>query len=114
MALTSHTLHNLSPRREALLPVRLPLQQVTRMQRVGSQLKDTAELTRWRSRPEAELLHEGRLLAGDERLELGVESRKVGVVLDRVERGVVAGVALVLPDVDCSSKVSIPNPPYST
>lgn len=80
------------------------------MQRVRSQLEDTAELTWWRGRPETELLHERRLLAGDERLELGVEGWEVGVILDGVERGVVAGVALVLPDVDCPSVSAFPQP----
>lgn len=44
---TSYTLHDFSPRTQTLLPVRLPLQQVAGVERVASELKDTAQLARW-------------------------------------------------------------------
>jgi hypothetical protein len=45
-------------------------------------------------------LHEGDFLGIDEFLEVVVEFGEFGVMLNRVEGGVVAGVALVFPDVD--------------
>jgi hypothetical protein len=96
---SSDTLHDLLPRLQALTPVVFPLKQVTRVQRISPQLKHTAELS-WRCRrPEAEFLHKTCALRFDELLQLVVELGKLGVVLDRVKGLVVAGVALVFPDV---------------
>ena len=76
------------------------------MECVSSQLKHASELSRRGGRPEAELLHEAGALRLDELLQLVIEFGKLGVVLDRVERLVVASVALVLPDVDESVAVA--------
>lgn len=97
----THTFHDLPPCRETLLPVRLPLEQVSRVQSVAPELEDAAELAGRGGGPEAEFLHQARALGVDEGLELAVELGELGVVLDAVDGGVVAGVALVLPDVDC-------------
>lgn len=51
-------------------------------------------------------MHEAGALRLDEFLELAVEFCELRVVRDRVERLVVAGVALVLPDVDESIAVA--------
>lgn len=97
----AHALHDLAPRLEPAPPVRLPLEQVAGVQRVRAQLKEAAEVARGRGGPEAELLHQRAVLVADERAQLLVELGVLGVVRDGVERGVVALVALVLPDVDC-------------
>lgn len=76
------------------------------MECVSPQLKHASELSRRGGRPEAELLHEAGALRLDELLELAVEFSEFGVVRDRVERLVVAGVTLVLPDVDESIAVA--------
>jgi hypothetical protein len=102
----SHAFHDLFPRLQALTPVVLPLEQIAGMQCVSPQLKHASELSRRGGRPEAELLHETGFLRLDELLQLVVEFGELGVVLDRVERLVVAGVALVLPDVDESVAVA--------
>lgn len=100
------TFHHLSPCSQTLLPMCLPLEQVARVECVRAQLKDTTQLS-WRGRrPEPELLHQRRLLAGDELLKLAVELGELGVILDRVKRSMVAGITLVLPDVDCSIALS--------
>lgn len=77
----------------------LPLEQVAGVEGVGPQLEDAAELARRGGGPEAELLHQAVALGADELLELAVELGELRVVLDGVEGLVVAGVALVLPDV---------------
>ena len=71
------------------------------MQGVGAQLEDAAELAGRSRGPEAEFLHEGDLLGGDELSELLVELGEFGVLGDGVEGRVVTIVFLVLPDVDC-------------
>ena len=91
--------HHFSPRRQPLLPVRLPLEQVAGMQRVRTELKHTTELTRRRRGPETELLHQRSLFAHNQALELRVECGKARVVLNGVETSVVALIALVFPDV---------------
>lgn len=85
--------------------MRLPLQQVARVQRVAPQLEDTAQLPRGRSGPEAELLHQTCPLTNNQLLQFAIELGELGVVLDVVDRLVVAGVTLVLPDVDCRTSV---------
>lgn len=55
------------------------------MQCVGAQFEEAAELARRGCRPEAELLHEGDALGGDEGLELLVEGGEFRVVGDRVQ-----------------------------
>lgn len=69
------------------------------MESVRTQLKDTAQLARSSGWPERELLHQRSLLGVDKRLELAVEFGELGMVLDIVQRLMVALVALVLPDV---------------
>lgn len=83
--------------------MRLPLEQVARVQSVGSQLEDAAKLPRRAGWPEAELLHQRSLLALDQLLQLLVELGELWVVLNAVQGRVVASVALVLPDVDYTS-----------
>lgn len=97
---SSYTFHDLLPRLQALTPVVLPLQQIAGVKGVRPQFEDASELSRRGSRPEAELLHEAGALGADEFLESAVKLGEFGVVLDGVERLVVAGVALVFPDVD--------------
>lgn len=97
---SSHAFHDLLPRLQALTPVVLPLEQIARVKCVSPQLEHASELSRRGGRPEAELLHETGALRLDELLKLVVELGEVGVALNCVERLVVAGVALVLPDVD--------------
>ena len=100
------TFHDLPSCCEAFLPVRLPFKQVARVQSVRPQLKDASELP-WRARrPEAKLLHQRQLLTGDQALQLLVKLGELGVVLDVVNRGVITGIALVLPDVNCAASPS--------
>ena len=73
------------------------------MEGVRAQFKNTTKLARWSGGPEAEFLHERRLLAGDELLKLSVKLGKIGVVLNRMEGLVVTRVALVFPDVHYSA-----------
>ena len=54
------------------------------MKCVRAQLEDAAELTWWRGRPEAELLHERGVLVGDKRLKLSIEGCEFWMVLDGV------------------------------
>jgi hypothetical protein len=96
----SYAFHNFAPRLETSTPVGLPFQQVSRMQSVGSELEQAAELPRWCGRPERELLHQRRRLLADQSLQLGVELGEFGEMLNVVEGAMVASVALVLPDVD--------------
>jgi len=79
------TFHDFSSRREALLPVGLPLEQGSRVKCVRSQLEDTSELTWRRGWPEAEFLHERGALASDQGFEFLVEGREIWVRLDAVE-----------------------------
>ena len=88
--------------------MRLPLEQITGVKRIGPQLEDTAELTWWGSGPEAEFLHQRRLLGRDEGLELMIKLGELGMVRDRVQRSMVALVSLVLPDVYWPRRVSVP------
>ena len=82
---STNTFHHFSPCCQPFLPVRFPLEQIARMECVRAQLKDTAQLTGRRCRPEPKLLHERYLLVGDERLKLCVEGIELGVVLDSVK-----------------------------
>lgn len=70
------------------------------MQGIGPKLEQSAEATRRGGRPERELLHERSLLALDQALELAVKVAEFGVLRDIVQRGVVALVALVFPNVN--------------
>ena len=72
------------------------------MQGVGAEFKKSTELPGRGSGPEGELLHERGLFVCDELFEMGVKGREVGMGGDRMERGMVAVVALVFPDVDCN------------
>lgn len=94
-------LHDLSTGLEPTPPMRLPFEQVARVQSVGAEFEEAAQRARGRGRPEGEFLHERGAFAVDQGLELLVEGGEVGVVLDVVQRAVVARVALVLPDVHC-------------
>lgn len=78
----------------------LPLEQIARVKRIRSQFEHATKLPRRTRRPEAKLLHQTGTFRGDQTLKLAVELREFGMVLYGMERGVVAGVALILPDVD--------------
>lgn len=95
----AHALHDLAAGLEALAPVRLPFQQVARVQRVRAELEEPAELPRRRGRPEAELLHERDVFGRNERFERQLEGRVVGMSRDSMQGIVVAVIALILPDV---------------
>ena len=96
----SDAFHDLTTRGQATSPVRLPLQQVSWVQGVRTKLEDATKTAGRGGWPEAELLHQGGALRGDKRLELAVKGREIRVLADFVERCMVSGVALVLPDVD--------------
>lgn len=55
------------------------------MESVGAELEDAAKLAGWGGWPEGELLHQGDFLGFDELLEVVVEFRKFGVVLNGVQ-----------------------------
>lgn len=99
----AHALHDLPPGLEAAPPVCLPLQQVAGVQRVRAEFEEAAQLARRSGRPEGKLLHERAALGVDERLQFGIKIGELGVVLDGVERGVVALISLVLPNVNCGA-----------
>ena len=94
-------LHDLPSGLETPAPVRLPLEEVSRVQRVRAELEQTAELAGRRGGPEAELLHQRAVLPADQAPKLAIKLGELGVLCDGVERGVVALVALVFPDMDC-------------
>lgn len=97
----SHTFHHLAPGLESAPPVRLPLEKVTGVERVGAQLKDAAELSgrgRW---PERELLHERGLFAANQAAELLFKGWIFRVAGDGVQGGMIALIALIFPDVYC-------------
>ena len=75
------------------------------MEGVGAKFEQAAELAGCGGGPEGEFLHQGGVLGRDEGLEMFVECREFWVGCDGVEGGVVALIALVLPDVDLISKV---------
>ena len=77
------------------------------MESVGAKFEQTTELARGRGGPEGEFLHEGDVFVGYEGFELFVEGGEAWVVLDGVEGAVVAGVALVFPDVHYAYVVSL-------
>ena len=70
------------------------------MQGVGAEFEDAAEPAWGRGGPEGEFLHQRCVLGRDEGFEMSVEGREVRVGCYGVEGGVVALVALVLPDVN--------------
>lgn len=109
----ANALHNFTTSLEATAPVRLPLEQVARMQRVRSELKNTAELSGRSCGPERKLLHQRNVLTVNERVELAVKLGKAGIVRDGVSRVVVALVFLVFPDVNCDLLVSTHDHPSS-
>ena len=96
----TYALHHFPTCLQAFPPVGLPFKEVPRVQSVGAEFEEAAELAGWGGGPEGEFLHQGGLLVGDEGFELGVEGGKVRVGGDGVEGGVIAVVALVFPDVD--------------
>lgn len=93
-------LHDFTTSLEATTPVRLPLEQVSRVQRVRSELENTAELSGRSCGPEGKLLHQRHVLTVDERVELAVEFGEAGIMRDGVSRLVVTLVLLVFPDVN--------------
>ena len=103
----SYPFHDFATGLEATPPVCLPFEQVSGMKRVGSKLKKSSKLA-WRGcGPKRKLLHERCALGVDQVLELGVEFRKFGMVLDGIQRSVVALVSLVFPDMHCSKFASV-------
>lgn len=79
----------------------LPIEKISGVESVGAQLKEATELSRGGGGPEREFLHKRGLLLCDQGFEFFVKGRKVRVRGDAVERGVVAIVALIFPNVDC-------------
>ena len=71
------------------------------MQCVRAQFKDSAEMTWRRGGPEGEFLHERAFFAAYQFFEFAVEGREVWVLLNGVERGMVALVSLIFPYMDC-------------
>lgn len=96
----AHALHHLPAGLQPPTPVCLPLEEVSGVQCVRSQFEKAAQLAGRGGGPETEFLHQGRLLLFDQRSELAVEFGVLGVLRDGVQGTVVAGVTLVLPDVD--------------
>jgi hypothetical protein len=97
---SADTFHDFTSCFQALAPVCFPFEEISGMQSIGAELEEAAELARWCGRPEGEFLHEGDTLGSYEFLEGFVEGGEVGVLGDGVERGVVAVIALVFPDVN--------------
>lgn len=69
----TNSFHDFPARLEATAPMGLPLQQVSGMERIRSQLKDTAEAARRGRWPEGKLLHERGTLALNHSSQLAVE-----------------------------------------
>ena len=103
----TNSLHDLTTGLEAASPVSLPFKEVSRMQSVGTQLKDASELSWWGGRPEGKFLHQGNVLGVDESVELLVELVEFRSAGNGMSRLVVSFVFLVLPDVNCRLHVSI-------
>jgi hypothetical protein len=80
--------------------VRLPLEEISRVQCVRPKLKQSTETARRGGGPERELLHQRSPLALNQALEFAIELTELWVLRDVVERVVVAFVTLVFPDVD--------------
>jgi hypothetical protein len=96
-------LHDFTPGPQPAAPVRLPFEQVARVQRVGAQLEYTAQLARGGCGPEGKFLHQRHTFAGYEGFELGIKRREVGMVGDGMEGVMVAMIALVFPNMDFSN-----------
>ena len=75
----SDSFHDLASGLEATAPMCLPLEKVTGVEGVRSEFKHTAEAARRGGGPEGELLHQGRVLADDEGLEVVVECGELRV-----------------------------------
>lgn len=97
---STDSFHDFFPCLETFSPVRFPLEEITGMQCVRSQFEDATELAWGCGWPEREFLHDGDFLRLDEGFEVAVEVCELRVVLDVVQRLVVAEVSLVFPNVD--------------
>ena len=97
---SSYPLHDLPSCFQPFPPVGLPFQEITRIQGIGAEFKETAKRARRCGRPKGELLHQRSLFGGDEFFELLVEGGEVGMGGDRVKRGMIPLIALIFPDVD--------------
>ena len=81
----THTFHHLAAGLETVAPVALPFKEVPGVKSVRSELEETTK-TAGRSRgPEGEFLHQRRLLALDERLQLAIEFGKFWVLRNVVQ-----------------------------
>ena len=101
----AHALHDLSSGFQSLTPVGLPFQEVAGVQGVGAEFEEAAEFAGRCGGPEGELLHQGGFFVGYKAFEVDVEVGEFGVRGDAVEGGMVAVVALVFPDMDCTACV---------
>lgn len=102
----TNAFHDLTASLETASPVSLPLEQVARVKRVGSKLKDTTKLSGRGRRPEGELLHEINLLGVDELVKLSVVLGELGVVANGMARLVVSLILLILPNVNCEKPLA--------
>ena len=93
------SLHDLTPSGNARTPMRFPFKKISRMKDIRTELKDSTEVARRCGRPERELLHQVGATAFQEFRKLLLEFL-VDRGLEAVERAMIAGVSLVLPDVN--------------
>ena len=77
------------------------------MQGVRAEFEEPAELPRRGRWPEGKFLHERRLFVCYEFFEMGVKGGKVGMGGNGMEGGMIAVVALILPDVDCNKGIQV-------
>lgn len=103
-------LHDFSSGLEAPTPMRFPLEKVAGLKLIRPQLEEAAQLPRRRSGPEAEFLHQRRLLFVDQRPQLAVKVGEFGVLRNGVQGTMIARIALVLPDMDCDTMLGLPTP----
>lgn len=81
----THTFHDLPAGLETVTPMALPFKKVPGVKSVGSELEETTKTAGRSGGPEGELLHQGRLLALDECLQLAVEFGKFWVFRNVVQ-----------------------------
>src|SRR3569833_188988 len=96
----AHPFHHLTPGLEAPPPMRLPFEEVNRVEGVGAELEEAAKLSGRRRWPEGELLHERGVLVANERFQLVVEVGEIGLIGDGMKGGMIALVSLIFPDMD--------------
>lgn len=96
----AHSFHHLAASLKTPAPMCLPLEEVARVESVGAKLEETTQLAGRCGGPEAELLHQRRLLVIDQSPKLAVKFGEFGVMRNGVQRAVVSTISLVFPNVD--------------